>query len=1011
MNNMFFWRNWHPVSRRVYVGMLLLLAAIMVSFLFIYPKGFLNVVSWERISELKQVPVAQEPITVGLFSFSYALDYNTVTETFLGSNLHLSPEGAYLLLAIVAVAWIMLLTIISAVDGFWYYVGVLLVIGLILLFQLEQLLWFGQTKKIGVIIAFVLFLPPTYYFQQMKVNAGLLMRLAVFSVATILFSGLVFLFAEVTHPFLTLAYYGLGVPLVMSVIFSIILGHELISFFTTIITQNNTPQSSHSLLHLSILSIVYLVNLGLLMLKNTNFLAWDIIYIDAFWLLLVIAILGLWGFQQREFQYKSLFPFAPLGALLYISLGIVTFSTIVFLASQGNDPLLESLEDCIVYSQLGFSFIFLLYLIANFIQPLMNNQRVNQIMYRPPTLPYATALIGGAVATLGFFARADFFPYYQVIAGYYNGIGDLHWFNDELFVAEQYYKLSEQYANDNHRANYSLGSLAREQGDPLLTAFYFQEALNKKPTALAYANTSAAYEENNQYFDALFTLKQGNKAFGRSPYLQNNLAMAYGRTDIIDSALFWLSEAQGNKRTSSAAEANSLALIGAHRNQIDVGTDSLLAEFVTDRDYPPNLINILTLQGQHPSDSLNFPMKPKLPEDSVLTNFTYAQLRNYLLQANPIDTALIRQTEAMVEMSANVPYTEALLLALGQVRYRQNQVVEAYKKLDRLQAVNVFKRNYYLDIMGLWALDQHSPRYATQFFAQLAERGYQDGRVKFAVSLTEALPSDDVSLTQAQQAWRELLQDSTQVTYHDMARQMLSLLTNAYNESATDIERYQWLRYRAHELSENEVAQALDAFEDKNYLVMSLYDLLVENSEHYGEGVKPRIQALRKEEASLNYQATIYLEWAWALSEVTRETVEEHARRVNMLVPLTRWQQYEKEYYQAMLAEAKRERAEASQRYQMLLGNPFYEKGFVAAVKFLFQDQPETAYQNWIDAIQTNPYSSTLLEEYILAALQLGLENYAEESLNDYRKMVSAQRYEAFLEIYEEAKESSEIAF
>ncbi|MEQ9442661.1 MAG: hypothetical protein RIG62_26710 [Cyclobacteriaceae bacterium] len=1012
MKNMFFWRSWHPASRRVYVGMLILLFIVIISFINFYPRGILNVVSWERISELKEVPVAQDPISVGLFSFSYSLDYNLVVETFLGSTLHLSSTAPLMLLLAVSIAWVVLLTVISAADRFWYYVGILLVIGLILLFQLEQLRWFGQVNKIGVVIAFTLFLPPTFYFQQINRNFGLTTRLAVFITATVLFGILAALFTEVPHPAITLAYYGMGVPLVLSLVFIMIVGHELISFFTTIVTQNNTPQSSKSLLHLSVLSVVYLANLGLLMMKNTGALSWDIIYLDAFWLLLTISIIGLWGFQQRESQYKFLFPFAPIGALVYISLGLVALSTVVFLSWQGNDPLLESLEDCIVYSQIGFSAIFLLYLIANFIQPFMQNQQVYRVMYQPKTLPYATALIGGAVATLGLFAQANFFPYYQLVAGYYNGIGDLHWLTDELFVAEQYYKLSNQYANNNHRANYSLGALAREQGDPLLTAFYFQEALNKKPTPLAYANTSAAYQVNNQYFDALFTLKKGVKEFEKNAYLQNNLAMAYGRTDILDSALFWLSRASENVKTRTAAEANSLALIGQKRNQIDIATDSILADFVTSRDYPPSLINILTLQGQQPSDSLNFPMKPELPVDSVLTNFTYAQLRNYLLQADPIDTSFVRHAEALTESGPNIPYTEALLLAEGQVLYKQNQVVEAFKKLDRLQSINVFKQNYYLDIIGLWALDQHSPRYAIRYFAQLAERNYKDARVKFAVCLTEALASPDVSLTQVRQSWLELLQDSTQSTFHDMANQMYLLLNKTYSETATDIERYQWLRYRAHELKENELNEAFDAFEDKNYLVLGLYDMLEEDPVRYKEWVRPRIQALRKEEDALNYQAAIYLEWAWALSEVSPTTIPEQGQRITMLVPLTRWQQYEKQFYQAALAEARQQTSEARQQYEKLLGNPFFEKGFVEAVNYLFSEkEEEISYQYWLDAIQTNPYSPLLREEYMLSALRLGLENYAEESLSDYREMVSNQQFQAFKLRFDETKEAYAIAF
>ncbi len=1011
MNDFAFWKSWHPTSRTVYVSLLGLFILCIGCFFLIYPQGFLNVVSWERISELVDLPVAQRPITIGLFSFSYALDFNLVQEHFLGSSLKLSPVGAYLLLSMVAITWIFLLTIISAVDGFWYYAGTLLLLGILLLFQFEQLLWFGQVQKLGLIIAFIVFLGPTFYFQHIKPNFGLLTRVLVFSVSTAAFGLLIWLFAEIEKPFLTLAYHSMGVPIAFSLVFIFILGHELISFFTTIITQSNTPRSTNSLLHLGILSLVYLVNLGLLFLKNIGTLEWDIVYLDAFWLLLVLGIVGIWGFQQREIQYKFVFPFAPLGAILYLSLAICTFGTVVFLAWQGNDPLLESLEDCIVYTQLGFSFVFLLYLIANFIQPLIKNQRVNLVMYRPNTLPYATALIGGAIATLGFFARGSFFAYYQIIAGYYNGIGDLHWMKDDLFVAEQYYKLSDQYANDNHRANYALGALAREQQDPVLTAFYFQEALTKKPTPLSYANTSAAYESTNQYFDALFTLKKGIEEFPQDAHLANNLAMIYGQTDILDSAIYWLSRSAEYPETQKASEANILALLAEFTDQLTLDVDSLANDFLNYKSYPPTIINHLGLHArEEPTDSIDTWLRPQILQEEVLSSFTFAQLYNYLLATTSADTTVLHQAENLAEMAENFPYTEDLVFATAQARYRQNQIVEAYRKLDRLQSVNVFKQNYYLDIMGLWALEQQAPRLATRFFAQLAERKYQDAALKFALSLTESLPSPDVEMAQVQGAWRDLLVDSTQTVHHPTAQQILKLLQSTFSELNADNARYQWLRFRAHELNPEELVNAFSEFEDKSYSAIVLYDLAMQSESDFAEVLPLLIRDLKENESSLNYQGTIFLEWAWALSEIDRSNVTNWEGRISRLVVLSLPQQYAKQYLQALSAEVNND-PRANTLYHQLLGNPFFEKGFIEAVEFLYPDNEEESYQLWLDAIQTNPYSSELLAKYILSALRMGLDNYAEESLTDYQTLVGEKRFQQFLKLYENTKKESEVVF
>lgn len=126
----------------------------------------------------------------------------------------------------------------------------------------------------------------------------------------------------------------------------------------------------------------------------------------------------------------------------------------------------------------------------------MENKRVYKIMYKPATFPYGTAQILGTIATMAFFLNAAMFPFYQGVGGYYNGIGDLHWLDKDHFVAEQYYKLGDQYGYNNHRSNYALGTLARMQQDEVLAPFYFREALAKNPIPYALVNLSNALAAN-----------------------------------------------------------------------------------------------------------------------------------------------------------------------------------------------------------------------------------------------------------------------------------------------------------------------------------------------------------------------------------------------------------------------------------------------------------------------------------------------------------------------------------
>ncbi|MEO0332486.1 MAG: hypothetical protein AAF223_12515, partial [Bacteroidota bacterium] len=131
----------------------------------------------------------------------------------------------------------------------------------------------------------------------------------------------------------------------------------------------------------------------------------------------------------------------------------------------------------------------------------------------------------------------------------------------------------------------------------------------------------------------------------------------------------------------------------------------------------------------------------------------------------------------------------------------------------------------------------------------------------------------------------------------------------------------------------------------------------------------------------------------------------------NMLVPLTKQQQYQKINWQARLAQKTGRENDANDLFSSLLGNPFFESGFIGALNYFYTEQPTVAYQRLLDAIQTNPHSATLLEEYIITALRIGLDNYAEESLPDLKRLSGERQYNRFMLRYQRVKDEQAVAF
>ena len=1012
MNQLFFWQSWHPDSRRVYWVLLVLLASALIAGSVSALRGLDGSVDWELLSNVEPVGLPDNAVSVGVFDFTRTTDYYVITETYWGSNLAVAPRAAYLLLAALAITVVFLLVIISTFTGFWFYLGNLVAVALVLGMKWEQLQLFGTTGRVGAGLVVALFLVATFFFQKIRPDTGLLPRLFTFSALVGVVALVVHFLSPVTHPTLTLISYGLLVPIVLSLFFILLVAHELLSFFLKLITQNNAPGSKNTFLHFTAITVIYLANLGLLVLRNIGVIDWDILYLNAFLVLAICTVIGLWGFRDREAQYQYILPFRPLGAYLYAALALITLATLAFFFATANDPVLETFEDTIVYSQLGYGLIFYVYVIANFIQGLATNQRVYRVVYQPPNLPYGTMQIVGLVATVAFFARAGLFPFYQAVAGYNNVLGDLYQYEGDLFLAEQYYKLGDQYGYKNHRSNYALGALARVQNDPALTTFYFNEAVQKNPSPQAYVNLGNAFLETKQFFEAVFAFRQGLEEFPQNPYLQNNLALTFGRTAVLDSALFYLQRAGAGDAVRDAAEANTLAVLAQSPTIVSVGVDSLLSEVVSDTSYVPVQVNALAFSERYGAGLSPASFRWQESADSTLNSLQFAHLYNYLLAQSSVDTSLLRRAQKLAQEGA-LAYDEPLSFAAAVAQYRVNRVEEALRGVDRLQAVNVFRQGYYLHTMGLWVLEQQAPRIAESFFARAVESGFDEANFKRGVSLSEAAALPGGNTAAAVDFWNEQLADSVAA---EVARDMLTIFSDEALrqavDTADDVFLYQALRYRYPQLGDALRERIWQAFDDPNYRVLAVHDLWL----RFGEATPAQWNNWADEitaTAGLSPDGQAYANWVAAFRAEGSNDLATLRDLSQQLQPRSRQQAYWLTYFRAQLARQAGDDAQARTGYAFLAKNPFFSQGYLAAIAYLYPSEadPNEAYQRLLDATETNPYDAALLQAYVLAALRANLETYAEDGLADYRELVSAADYATFAQEYQRVRASVLVDF
>ena len=169
---------------------------------------------------------------------------------------------------------------------------------------------------------------------------------------------------------------------------------------------------------------------------------------------------------------------------------------------------METFEDVILYSQIGFGVMFFIYVIANFSPLLLKNMKVSKIAYQKQDPSVFCLQDRRPCGIWIYFLQFIFSSYYQSMAGYYNYVGDLFMIENRLDLAEEYYNEASTYEYQNHRSNYAMATLSRMKNDRYEEAFYFRNALLKIPSEFSYVNLSNIYLKNDQYFDGLFELKR-----------------------------------------------------------------------------------------------------------------------------------------------------------------------------------------------------------------------------------------------------------------------------------------------------------------------------------------------------------------------------------------------------------------------------------------------------------------------------------------------------------------------
>jgi hypothetical protein len=976
-----FWRSW-PTGIKRWTGFLLTAAALaLVFYWWAYFFGESFTFGWylEQIPETIQLPL-QKFILAG---FETEINYRhfLILGKFAGGEVQVYPWLHYSAWIFILIGLVVILAVCTTFPRFWFVFSMAIFIFLITTFEPAQLKLFGTSGNASLIIILVLLIGPAYYLNAFAENSGISFRILIMSAAVTLLIVLVHLFSGISSPAMYLTSQGILLPIVLSLIFIFFVAHEIIYLFLYLITRSNTINSKNSTLHFVAISSIYLAALLISILANIWLFEVGSSVVNAFFILSISAGLGFWNLLRRENLFITVLPSGQLMTLLYLGFALITLITIGIAFSTANDSLIESFEDLILFSHFAFGLTFFIYIIANFFNLLHENQKVYRVAFQPQRMPFFTYRLAGVIVVLAFFFQSGKISYEQALAGRFNFVGDYYLYRGNFSLASQFFQQGSQYGYNNHRSNYALAKLADYQEEENTPRFYFQRAIAKKPTAYAYLNLAREYEEQGKFFDALFTLREAKTKFPENGAVLNALGIIYSRTNLIDSAVYYLDQASGKSFSSEVASANLYAIMARHR--LDESSENLQERFSSAEDLAAKA-NLLVLMNLNQATS-TIADAEFLREDSTLNLEEFSFLNNLLLnQGNAVDNDLLDFATSTQQIT-NADYQGYLRLAAAYVFIDRLNISKALEIMQQQRYLEAPEPGYTLNLAGLNLLYLQEAARAADFLQEAAETNFpQDPLISSLAyvlagmpeALQEQLNQFDSLPTEGflSRIQKYLMED--QEIFSAGSDSALFYQSLIFQDRLSHNEQLKTFHLLAPGPLKNEFA----LYHVKQFIDNNQYDLA---TEFLNEAVFDDLHPYLEKELQ---QIRLLLHWKNNEFSLLKSNLNQEINP------------YFQTFYRGILASQSNDTLSVRLAYDSIaINNPFFEKGILEMSGFYHNhNQDLKAYQILLNAYRYNVYSPQILKAYITQSLKMGFTAYAEDALESYRLRVNESRYLRF---------------
>ena len=665
---------------------------------------------------LDRLPVPFSKVNVGEVEIPIQVDHFLIFQNYQVSPYPFTPNETYLFGVFILLASVTALANLSRFKKIPFIGAGAVWILLLTLSNFNGLNIGGPSSSLSLLLLLGATLIPTIYFHIWGTQSPFWLRWLVLAGTTGGTLVTVIWISPILNPSLYLAEQSLIIGIGFSIAWIFWQGHGMLSGLLVLISKANAGLKTKTSIQFAAVTLLYLGLLLVLLLHVKGDVTWPIADFIPLYLIFPLGLLGWYSTQEKLAQSDNLASSTQTLQSLYL-LGFAsilwTIWKLTFSHNQAGEELLKHL---VIYTQLGFSLFFFIYLAINFLPLMHRGKAVHPVLYKPFVLPYYHLRIGGTIAFMVITTFLEAIIASQVSALTSNIVADYYYQTNQKLEASILYENSWDQYRYNPKAKNLTVQLLFELDQPSLAKEHLEESFDLAPQVDNILLLSERLQKENKPFEAVFYLENGLQFFPNNPYLSQNLALLYTLVKKDEEAQALFADLSKN---NTVATANWLAISAKLGKKVEI------PEAEEDLIFQINRVATERKNGTPVDPQILNSLKEMLAKESSPL-LIQAGYRNLLATQNLEDPTKdlafldsLAKREDLLEYTMQIQET-AILRSLGAGR-----INEGVKNLNGLAFRNPGDAAYYLNLSGLVLAQQLDFEKAAKDFAFSTEKGFQ----------------------------------------------------------------------------------------------------------------------------------------------------------------------------------------------------------------------------------------------------------------------------------------------